>query len=80
MRLLISMGTKRGEFFEMCTSLHCLKLGESVNGLFKFIRGGRPKGSKRNLKFQSTTWPQSTFTIYILVVFLSEPVNYCDNH
>jgi hypothetical protein len=53
------MGTKRGEFFEMCTSLHCLKLGESVIGLFKFISGGRPKGSKRNLKFQSTTWPQA---------------------
>jgi hypothetical protein len=30
-----------------------------LDPIFKLISGGRPKGSKRNLKFQNATWPQA---------------------
>jgi hypothetical protein len=36
-------------------SINCSKLLQ-VEVLFS---GGRPKGSKRNLKFRSATWPQA---------------------
>jgi hypothetical protein len=35
------------------------EFGPQVIGLFS---GGRPEGSKRNLKFQSATWSQAPFT------------------